>query len=139
VKPLTPEIEYCRATVKAWERLRLLYNAILVVPGIMVLSRTIYLASNHGLGGLPPGVDGIVAGDALGFIALSFVFGFVANICYCVGPYAEFVIAALGFPISGERSRYLVFGLGVMLSLGVIGCAWLSVEYSAVSSLIPAP
>lgn len=63
----------------------------------------------------------------------------MANICYCLGPYTEFVITALGFPISGARSRYLIFGIGVMISLGVVALPWVYVEYYVVSSLIPGP
>ena len=43
MKLLTPEIEFCRATVKSWEKLRLLYNVILLLPGIALIWRIIHL------------------------------------------------------------------------------------------------
>lgn len=139
MKPLTPEIVYSRATVKAWERLRLLFNGILLLPGVALLLRTINLHAaleeNHeavfgGTGFYP-------SGDPLLLVAYAFIFGFVANICYCLGPYLEFVMSALGFPLTGQRTRYLVFGLGVLLSLAVMGLGWLYVEYYYVTSLVP--
>lgn len=140
MKPLTPEIEYCRATVKSWERLRLLYNAIMLVAGGLVLLRTLYLQDQPELDAEAAMLGTIYPiAHPLELIAVSVLFGCVANVCYCLGPYLEFVITAAGFPISGQRSRYLIFGLGTMLSVAVIGCAWLAVEYYLVSPLIPTP
>jgi hypothetical protein len=140
VKPLTPEIEYCRATVRKWERLRILYNIILLIPGVAVIWRILYLGNQMGLDH-SMAFDGNIfpIGDPLELIASALTFGLVANICYCLGPYTEFVITALGFPISGARSRYLIFGIGVMISLGVVALPWVYVEYYVVSSLIPGP
>jgi hypothetical protein len=73
----------------------------------------------------------------LELIATALVFGLGANICYCLGPYVEFVMTALGFPLSGERTRYFVFGLGVLLSISMIGLSWLYAEYYFVTPLVP--
>ena len=138
LKPLTPEIAYCRATVKGWERLRLLYNVILLVPGVLVLWRTLYLQDELIEKGLHI-VPAYPIAPPLELIALSVIFGFVANICYCLGPYLEFLMTAWGVPLTGRRSRYFSFGMGVMLSLVLIGLAWLYVEYFMVTPFITAP
>lgn len=138
MKPLTPEIEYCRATVKSWERLRLIYNLILILPGIAIILRTISLQDQM-MAGLTPQDMHYPFGHPIELIAGGFVFGFGANLCFCLGPYAEFVITALGFPLSGQRGRYFMFGLGVMLSLSVIALPWLWVEFWFISPLIPGP
>ena len=129
MKPLTPEIEYCRATVKSWEKLRFLYNAILILPGIAIILRAIYLQDQFMESGNLSMGEQYPIGHPIDLVASAFVFGFAANLCYCLGPYTEFVITALGFPISGQRSRYLLFGLGTMLSLAVLSLPWLWVEY----------
>jgi hypothetical protein len=130
MKPLTPEIEYCRATVRVWERLRILYNAILLLPGVALIWRTLHLQKPTGRGSYP-------LGEPLELIATALAFGLGANICYCLGPYVEFVMTALGLPLSGERTRYFVFGLGVLLSISMIGLSWLYVEYYFVTPLVP--
>lgn len=140
MKPFSPEIEYSRTTVRAWERLRLFYNLILVIPGGAILGRTFHLQSEFKLAaGTVLNQHAFPLAHPVELIALSFVFGFVANVCFCLGPYSEFVVTAIGYPLTGQRSRYFVFGLGVMLSLGVMALPWLYVEYFFVSSLIPAP
>jgi hypothetical protein len=54
MKPLTLEIEYCRPTVRVWERLRILYNAILLLSGVALIWRTWHLQKLTG-GLLPSG------------------------------------------------------------------------------------
>ena len=66
----------------------------------------------------------------------AFVFGFCANLCFCLGLYTEVVITALGFPLSTRRIRYFLFGLGLMISLGGIMLVWFMLE---LSSRFPAP
>ena len=86
MKPLSPEIAYSRATVRSWERLRLIYNGILLVPGVLLIWRTLTLqATTENLSVVP--IGGVVE-----LIAQAVVFGVVANICYCLGPYVEFVL-----------------------------------------------
>ena len=64
------------------------------------------------------------------------MFGFCANLCFCLGLYTEVVITALGFPLSTRRIRYFLFGLGLMISLGGIMLVWFMLE---LSSRFPAP
>lgn len=118
--------------MRAWERLRLLYNTILLVPGVLVIWRTLRLQEEMVVSA-SPGSPALLV-HPLGLTALSVVFGVVANICYCLGPYAEFAITALGFPVTGERARYFVFAMGVLLSLAVMGMTWLTIEFSFLSA-----
>jgi len=124
--------------VRAWERLRLLYNVIMVFPGCAVLLRTLSLQDRITVQGDAAGPTYLI-GHPLELVAVSLAFGLVANICFCLGPYAEFVITALGYPISGIRSRYFIFGIGMLISLGLVGLVWLYVDYVVVVPLMPAP
>lgn len=134
VESLTSEIARCRSMVRAWERLRLLYNGVLLIPGGLALWRTMSLQAEL----LEEGNASLLS-HPLELVAWSVAFGVMANVCYCLGPYLELVIWACGFPITGQRLRYFVFGIGMMVSLAVVGVAWLVVELYAGFSLIPAP
>ena len=100
-----PQLSSVRDTVKSWEFMRLIYNAVLLVPGIFIAWR---VAS----GGF--GVIGLATwwGDLL---LQCVAFGATANVFYCLGPYAEVVIVALGFPLTGTRLRYILFGWGSLV------------------------
>ena len=80
--------------MKSWEKLRILYNGVLLLPGIALL------------------------------------FGVCANVCFCLGPYSEFIVTALGFPLTARKIRVLLFSLGLMMSLGIIILVWFLVEFS---------
>lgn len=134
MKLLTPEIEFCRATVKSWEKLRLLYNVILLLPGIALIWRIIHLQQVM-MAENPPGMGFPIMHPAK-VVTGAFVFGFCANLCFCLGLYTEVVITALGFPLSTRRIRYFLFGLGLMISLGGIMLVWFMLE---LSSRFPAP
>lgn len=134
MKSLTPEIEFCRATVKSWEKLRLLYNVILFLPGIALIWRIIHLQQVM-MAENPPGMGFPIMHPAK-VVTGAFVFGFCANLCFCLGLYTEVVITALGFPLSTRRIRYFLFGLGLMISLGGIMLVWFMLE---LSSRFPAP
>jgi hypothetical protein len=83
-----------REIVLAWEKLRLLYNGLLAVPGILVLNSMI-------------GQFGMRLAEAI----LSGVFVAVcANLCYLLGPVAELYLRGL-------FGRWLIFGSGTLLSL----------------------
>jgi hypothetical protein len=90
-----------REIVLAWEKLRLLYNGLLVVPGLLVLNAMI---SQLGM--------------ALIEAVLSAVFVAVcANLCYLLGPVTELYLRGLfrqGQPLG--RGRWLIFGSGTLLS-----------------------
>lgn len=93
-----------REIVLAWEKLRLIYNAILAIPGILILVFSMRQASMP----LPVAV---ISG---GFVAAG------ANICFFLGPLAELYLRGLflrGEPIG--RGRWLIFWAGVAVSLGV--------------------
>jgi len=94
VKELESEVEFCRRIMKSWEKLRLLYNGVLLLPGIALL------------------------------------FGVRANVCFCLGPYSEFIVTALGFPLTARKIRVLLFSLGLIMSLGIIILVWFLVEFS---------
>lgn len=97
-----------REIVLAWERLRLLYNALLLLPGLGLLA----MAVGQGL----PWSVGIVE---CVFVALA------ANVAFFLGPACEFYLSALfldGRPVG--RGRWLIFGAGLVVSAGVFVLAW---------------
>jgi hypothetical protein len=77
-----------------WERLRLLYNAILGVVTILGM-----LAPHHGLRGNIPN-------QIVGLIPL----GLGANVCYCIGPVLEGYAHLIG--LRGKVVTGILFGLG---------------------------
>jgi hypothetical protein len=93
-----------REIVTGWEKLRLLYNAILLVPGIGVLGLWTIR------GGMPLPVAVVSAlGVAVG-----------ANVSFFLGPLGELYIRALFR--NGEsigKGRWLIFGAGLVVSAGV--------------------
>ena len=90
-----------REIVLSWEKLRLLYNAILAVPGLLVLNAM-------------TGEFGITLAEAVlsaAFVAVG------ANLCFLLGPVAELYLRGLfrqGQPLG--RGRWLIFGSGTLLS-----------------------
>jgi hypothetical protein len=97
-----------REIVVGWEKLRLWYNAILLVPGLAVL------ASWVGKQGMPL------------FLALvmAIMVAAGANFCFLLGPAAELYLRGLfreGRPLG--RGRLLIFGAGLVVSLGVFAVA----------------
>ena len=69
--------------------------------------------------------------DPVDLVVPAVLFGIGANICFCLGPYTEFIITALGFPLSARRIRYFLFGAGLMISLGGIMLVWFMLELSS--------
>ena len=141
MNPEAPEITYCRTTIKAWEKLRIIYNGIMLVAGGIVLWRAISLqnwivAHDMATGG-PAHVYPIAPVPVLVMAALGF--GLIANLCFCLGPYSEFLLAARGVPLTGERIRKFVFAMGVLLSLGLVGLAWAAVELIADFNALAVP
>ena len=93
-----------REIVTAWERLRLLYNAVLAVPGLVVLGA---LVSDPHLG-----MDLVTAG--LSGVAVAIC----ANLCFLLGPLSELYLRGIllkGRPLG--RGRWLIFGSGTLFSL----------------------
>ncbi|NNC90235.1 MAG: hypothetical protein HKN82_17395 [Akkermansiaceae bacterium] len=125
--PGSQEIQDVRATVKAWEMLRLVYNGVLLVPGVLLAVRIVRL-----------GFPGMSLPSSVGELVIQcLLFGGAANVCFCLGPYAEFIVVALGFPLTGRKLRWFLFGIGLLLSLGVVGICWLYVEIMAAVPSMP--
>ncbi len=90
--------------VRGWEKLRLLYNGILILPGLGVL--TLWVTRLH----LP------LAAAIIGGILV----GIGANIAFMLGPLAELYLRGLlknGAPLG--KGRLLIFGAGLVVSGGV--------------------
>ncbi|QJE96145.1 hypothetical protein [Luteolibacter luteus] len=91
-----------RELVLAWERLRIFYNALLLLPGLLILFT-------------------LVTEENIGFIEallMGFAVAVGANCCFFLGPASELYLRGLfrkGEPIG--RGRWLIFGSGTMLSL----------------------
>lgn len=128
MNPITSGIETTRETVKAWERLRLVYNVVLLLAGLPV----VWLVLD---GDFPP--MGPFPNSPLELVFDCVVFGLLANVFFCLGPYAEFVVVAIGFPLTARKIRYALFGLGLLVSLGLIGLVVLLLPFAALS--IPGP
>jgi hypothetical protein len=91
-----------REIVLSWEKLRLLYNGLLAVPGILVLNAMI---GRFGVGLVEAALSAV-------FVAVC------ANLCFLLGPVAELYLRGLfrqGQPLG--RGRWLLFGSGTLLSL----------------------
>lgn len=90
--------------VRGWEKLRLLYNGLMILPGIGVLA--LWVRS-----GMPLPLA----------IFSSIVTGIGANIAFFLGPLSELywrVLFRQGAPLG--KGRNLIFGAGLAVSGGVI-------------------
>lgn len=97
-----------REIVLGWEKLRLWYNAILLIPGLGVI---VGWTSKQGM----PVFFALVMAA---MVALG------ANFCFLLGPAAELYLRGLfrqGRPLG--RGRLLIFGAGLVVSLGVFAVA----------------
>ncbi len=96
-----PDIAALGELVRAWEKLRLLYNGLMILPGLGVL--TLWVIR----GNLPiPGA-----------IAFGIIVGIGANTAFFLGPLAELYLRAVFR--SGEgigRGRWLIFTAGLVVS-----------------------
>ncbi|RCL36872.1 MAG: hypothetical protein DBX00_06105 [Verrucomicrobia bacterium] len=128
MKELESEVEFCRRIMKSWEKLRLLYNGALLFPGIVLLWRILHLQAER-MAQNPPGM-GFPIMDPVTLFISALLFGICANVCFCLGPYSEFIVIALGFPLTARKIRVLLFSLGLMISLGIIILVWFLVEFS---------
>ena len=128
MKELESEVEFCRRIMKSWEKLRLLYNGVLLLPGIALLWRILHLQAER-MAQNPPGM-GFPIMDPVDLCIRALLFGVCANVCFCLGPYSEFIVTALGFPLTARKIRVLLFSLGLMMSLGIIILVWFLVEFS---------
>lgn len=107
--PSSPPLANDHATlgelVRGWEKLRLIYNGILLLPGIGVL--VLWITRQN----LP--VPVAVVGGIL--------FGIGANVAFMLGPLAELYLRGLFRKgASLGRGRLLIFGAGLVVSAGVM-------------------
>ena len=86
------------ATLLAWEKLRVYYNVIL-------LGLVFVLSSFSPHVGNP------------GFWLFVIHSGVAANLCFCVGPVAEFYLRWFGLPANGARWSLFVLGTVVAVAL----------------------
>jgi hypothetical protein len=96
-----------REIVLGWEKLRLWYNAVLLAPGLGVMA-----------GWVEKGMPLFIALIMAAMVAVG------ANLCFLLGPAAELYLRGLfreGKPLG--RGRLLIFGAGVVVSLGVFAVA----------------
>lgn len=101
--------------VRAWEKLRLLYNGILLLPGISIL--VVWNISQH-------------TQQPVAILSGLFV-GFCANIAFFLGPLTEIYLRGFfryGAPLGKERLA--IFGAGMVVSAGVLLMFGLMPEYS---------
>jgi hypothetical protein len=101
-EPLVDQKPALRELVLAWEKLRILYNALLILPGLLVLISMV--TDLH-----TPVIQAVISGAV---VAVG------ANCCFFLGPAAELYLRGLfrqGQPLG--RGRWLIFGIGTMLSL----------------------
>lgn len=113
MKELEDKVASAREIVVAWEKLRLIYNVVMLLIGGVLLGIALEYAESLQVAApkVPP---------ALVYITIALLFGTVANVCYCLGPYAELMLVALGYPESGQRVRYFLFGVGLLFSILVM-------------------
>lgn len=89
-----------KESILAWEKLRILYNILLIPPGILICVQAFKLPQQPLL---------VIMFEAL------FV-GFAANICFCAGPMFEIYRLALTQRPSSKLLRNILFGLGLAFS-----------------------
>lgn len=107
--PTVPTVAEDRAAlgelVRGWEKLRLIYNGIMILPGIGVL--VLWITRQN----LP--VPVAVVGGIL--------VGLGANVAFMLGPLAELYLRGLfRNGASLGKGRLLVFGAGLVVSAGVM-------------------
>lgn len=105
--------------VRAWEKRRLLYNGILLLPGIGTLA--LLMTEN-----------GATIGAVIAFGVLC---GLGANVAFLAGPLAELYLRVLFFRSqpSPNLRRVLFFG-GILVSLGIIAFVCLVALLSSTQS-----
>lgn len=87
--------------VIAWEKLRILYNGIMLLSGIITLSVLIHSYRE----------------EAFNIITLAFGFAIIANLCFFAGPVCEVYLRAFR-NVSNEHSlRWTLLTLGCLVSL----------------------
>ena len=86
--------------IKQWESLRLAYNIVLLIEGVLVY---FWLVKHSG----PlPNIFNVV------------VFGISANAFFSFGPLLELYLSAYGYKMG--KTRYVVFAIGLVFSIAII-------------------
>lgn len=103
-----------REIVIGWEKLRLWYNALLLVPGLAVVAMW---ASRQEI-------------PLAALVVMAVPVALAANVCFFLGPLAEvYLRAMLPTGASLGRGRRLLFGAGLVVSLGVFAvCALMALS-----------
>ena len=102
--PLAEDRAALAELVRSWEKLRLLYNGILLLPGLGVL--ILWITRQH----LP--VPAAMVGGIL--------VGIGANVAFMLGPLAELYLRGLfRNGASLGKGRLLIFSAGIIVSAGV--------------------
>lgn len=99
--------------VSAWERLRLLYNVLLGVPGICLATAAVLSKPE----------------SALETIAFSILFAGFANLCFCAGPGFELYLCYFRKIAECPPARLPLFILGTLLSFAPIVAGSLAVAF----------
>ena len=87
--------------VVAWEKLRLLYNVILLLVGIIAL----FILINY-------------YRESTNMVVLfSLAFAFTANLCFFAGPVCELYLRAFRHVSNAQLLRWILFTLGTIISL----------------------
>lgn len=119
---MTEENTSVRTRLLAWERLRILYNLIMLFIGIFVA-----LSVYHNVNAIDPELRQgfLFSYSPACIIGLSFVFGVAANVMYTLGPAFEiYVVSFTGFRFR-SFSRIILFAIGLVISLGIQVILWL--------------
>ena len=106
------------ARLTSWEKLRVLYNAIMLLAGIPALKSILWVLQQ-----LPPRQVGMLGlqltTDSL--ILFTIAFGVVANLLYFLGPATELYIVAFTRKQFSPTVRNVLFVLGLLFSLAIQG------------------
>ena len=102
---------YLKKTWLAWERLRIFYNVILLVEGLLCLEYLRYLAVKSGH------LCANIFGTRIWLMII--VFGVLANAFYCFGPLAEVFLITIS-KHRFARARSLLFAAGLLFSMFII-------------------
>ena len=110
-----------RERLIAWEHLRVVYNAVMLLVGIPI-AVSVY----HAVHAIPAHMRRGFAFTytPMSVIGLSIVFGLTANVMYMLGPMAEIYTTAFTRITFGRRGRLVLFSVGLIVSLAVEGILW---------------
>lgn len=96
------QIDLVRKIVLGWEKLRLIYNGVLFVLGLVVIGILLSYATSIGIGI-------ILAGSVMAAVG--------ANLCFFAGPLAELYFCAIFRKGAVPMIRWILFGGGMLISV----------------------